>query len=203
MESAFLSRGPSPFSLTPRCPELCPPWLIPSYMALGRDLASLRCSFLISKLCRDMATHSRILAWKIPWTEEPGGLQPMGSQRLRHDWASNTTQQYAYLIKKKHAGDFPGDPEVKIIYFLLGAQVWSLVWELRSHMPHGTAKKKNACKPSSAVPGAHKCCRDSKFISCPFYAFLVNSDLYTPKPSQSQVGGSHQQPPHLCAHIHA
>ena len=52
------------------------------------------------------------------------------------------------------------------------------------------------------MPGAHKCCRDSKFISCPFYAFLVNSDLYTPKPSQSQVGGSHQQPPHLCAHIH-
>ena len=32
-----------------------------------------------------MATHSSILAWRIPWTEEPGGLQPMGSQRVRHD----------------------------------------------------------------------------------------------------------------------
>ena len=32
-----------------------------------------------------MATHSSILAWKIPWTEEPGGLQSMGSQRVRHD----------------------------------------------------------------------------------------------------------------------
>ena len=31
-----------------------------------------------------MATHSRILAWRIPWTEEPGGLQSMGSQRVRH-----------------------------------------------------------------------------------------------------------------------
>ena len=31
------------------------------------------------------ATHSSILAWKIPWTEEPGGLQFMGSQRVRHD----------------------------------------------------------------------------------------------------------------------
>ena len=30
-------------------------------------------------------THSRILAWEIPWTEELGGLQSMGSQRLRHD----------------------------------------------------------------------------------------------------------------------
>ena len=32
-----------------------------------------------------MATHSSILAWKIPWMEEPGGLQSMGSQRVRHD----------------------------------------------------------------------------------------------------------------------
>ena len=32
-----------------------------------------------------MATHSRILAWRIPWTEEPGGLQFMGSQRAGHD----------------------------------------------------------------------------------------------------------------------
>ena len=31
-------------------------------------------------------THSRILAWRSPWTEEPGGLQSMGSQRVRHDW---------------------------------------------------------------------------------------------------------------------
>ena len=34
---------------------------------------------------REMATHSSILAWKIPWTEEPGRLQSMGSQRVRHD----------------------------------------------------------------------------------------------------------------------
>ena len=32
-----------------------------------------------------MATHSSILAWRIPWTEEPGGLQSMGSQRVGHD----------------------------------------------------------------------------------------------------------------------
>ena len=34
---------------------------------------------------KEMATHSSILAWKIPWTEEPGRLQSMGSQRARHD----------------------------------------------------------------------------------------------------------------------
>ena len=34
---------------------------------------------------KDMATHSSILAWKIPWTEEPGRLQSMGSQRVGHE----------------------------------------------------------------------------------------------------------------------
>ena len=36
-----------------------------------------------------MATHSSVLAWRIPWTEEPGGLQSMGSQRVGHGWATN------------------------------------------------------------------------------------------------------------------
>ena len=34
---------------------------------------------------KEMATHSNILFWRIPWTEEPGGLQFMGSQRVGHD----------------------------------------------------------------------------------------------------------------------
>ena len=34
---------------------------------------------------KEMATYSSILAWRIPWTEEPGGLQSTGSQRVRHD----------------------------------------------------------------------------------------------------------------------
>ena len=38
-----------------------------------------------------MATHSSILAWKIPWTEEPGGLQSTGSQRVGHNLATEHT----------------------------------------------------------------------------------------------------------------
>ena len=34
---------------------------------------------------KGMATHSSILTWRIPWTEEPGGLQSMGSQRVKHN----------------------------------------------------------------------------------------------------------------------
>ena len=37
----------------------------------------------------EMAPHSSTLAWKIPWMEEPSRLQPMGSQRVRHDWATS------------------------------------------------------------------------------------------------------------------
>jgi len=39
---------------------------------------------------KEVATHSSILAWRIPWTEEPGGLQSMESHRARHDWATHT-----------------------------------------------------------------------------------------------------------------
>jgi len=36
---------------------------------------------------KEMATHSSILAWRIPWTEEPGRLQSMGLPRIRQDWS--------------------------------------------------------------------------------------------------------------------
>ena len=38
-------------------------------------------------LVEGMVTYSSILAWRIPWTEEPGGLQSMGSQRVGQDWS--------------------------------------------------------------------------------------------------------------------
>ena len=46
-------------------------------------------TFHFHALEKEMATHSSILAWKIPWTEDPGRLQFMGSQRVGHDWATS------------------------------------------------------------------------------------------------------------------
>ena len=43
---------------------------------------------------KGMATHSSILPWRIPWTEEPGGLQSLGLQRIRHDLATNSFTCY-------------------------------------------------------------------------------------------------------------
>ena len=48
-----------------------------------------------------MATHSSTLAWKIPWTEEPGGLQSMGSQRVGHDLATKHQQHNITLYTNK------------------------------------------------------------------------------------------------------
>ena len=53
---------------------------------------------------KEMATHSSILAWKIPWTEEPGRLQSMGLQRVGHDWATSLslyTVVGPYILKRK------------------------------------------------------------------------------------------------------
>ena len=47
-----------------------------------------------------MATHSSTLAWKLPWTEEPGRLQTMGSLRVRHDWATSLTFHFRALVKE-------------------------------------------------------------------------------------------------------
>ena len=65
------------------------PWLqcydSQGYMATE----SVLCSGLDLWTEKAMAPHSSTLAWKIPWMEEPGGLQSMGSRRVGHDWATS------------------------------------------------------------------------------------------------------------------
>ena len=46
---------------------------------------------------KEMATHSSILAWEIPWTEEPGGLQSMGLQKNQTHLSDQTTEQRTYI----------------------------------------------------------------------------------------------------------
>ena len=80
---------------------------------------------------KEMAIHSSTLAWKIPWMEEPGRLQSMWSQRVRHNWATSISLSLKYLsiqlllILFKHTlcpsivhscpekGGFPGGSRVK------------------------------------------------------------------------------------------
>ena len=61
------------------------------------DLQEMRVQSLGWKdpLEQEMATHSNILAWEIPWTEDPGGLHSVGSQRIRYDSATEHTHTHA------------------------------------------------------------------------------------------------------------
>ena len=66
-------------------------------------------TFHFHALEKEMATHSRVLAWRIPGTEEPGGLPSMGSHRVGHDWsnlASAAISIYVYnlLMKQCYLG---------------------------------------------------------------------------------------------------
>ena len=58
-----------------------------------QETQEIQVQYLVQEdsLEKEMATHSSILAWKMPWTEESGGLQSMGSQRAGHNLATEHT----------------------------------------------------------------------------------------------------------------
>ena len=80
---------------------------------------------------KEMATHSSILAWKIPWTEEPGRLQFMGLQRVGHDWATKLNSS----LKESNLGQgenfdlrpcsrpWPGKPQCLFVHTLFCTEV--------------------------------------------------------------------------------
>ena len=55
---------------------------------------------------KEMAPHCSILGWRIPWTGEPGGLQSMGSQRVRHDWGTSLSLSLSNSMKIHILPDF-------------------------------------------------------------------------------------------------
>ena len=73
-------------------------------VAEGRTrLSHFTFTFHFHALEKEMATHSGILAWRIPGTGEPGGLPSMGSHRVRHD--EETQQQQQCLFSPRHVPD--------------------------------------------------------------------------------------------------
>ena len=68
-----------------------------SISSFQRGFRSLRREDTLKK---EMATHSGILAWKIPWTKEPGGLQSIRSRRVGHDWTRAETKRTKVLVAR-------------------------------------------------------------------------------------------------------
>ena len=69
---------------------------ITSWQIEGETMETVRNSYFGGSKSTAMATHSSILAWRIPRREEPGRLQSMGSQRVGHDWATSLTNAWQW-----------------------------------------------------------------------------------------------------------
>ena len=100
---------------------------------MGASLVAQRLKHLLAmretwvqSLEKEMATYSSILAWRIPWTEEPGRLQSMGWQRVRHDWATSLSLFFHFI---EHGEGFPGGSVVKNLPAMQEMQGPSLGWE--------------------------------------------------------------------------
>ena len=77
-------------------------WIIKDvYIWIGTQVRSLGQE---NALEDGMATHASILAWRIPWTEDPGGLQSKGLQRVGHDWATNIFTSHIWIGREGREG---------------------------------------------------------------------------------------------------
>ena len=72
---------------------------------------------------KEMTTHSSILAWEIPWTEEPSGLRSTGSQRVRHDCATEQQRQETWRVKVGQSYPTLCDPMGYSVHGILQARI--------------------------------------------------------------------------------
>ena len=92
-------------------------------------------------MAKEMTTHSSTLAWRIPWTEEPGGLQSTGSQRVGHDWATSLSLslQFIWRCRQTTAGLEPGVRSVRdrTAQTRVESPDWGRVWALETWLKPG------------------------------------------------------------------
>ena len=103
----------------------CSPW--------GREESDMKSfTFHFHALEKEMATYSSVLAWKISWTEEPGRLQSMGSQRVRHDWVC-TPHDYYHSVSYKLTLIMPQNYHFFFVWRIIKIQTnnfWNLQYSI-------------------------------------------------------------------------
>ena len=92
--------------------------------------------------------HSGILAWRIPWTEEPGGLQSMGSQRIEHYWVTNVHSAFILLVS--------------VAYRTL------LMHSKYSKYLRTRAERMRICTIIKQLPGVFNDCQAKNIVNCVF-----------------------------------
>ena len=120
---------------------------------------------------KEMATHPSVLAWRIPWTEEPGGLQSMGLQRVGHDWATSLT----HSLK-----------EIEVCSKLDLVRTWAHIMTAaaaKSLQSCPTLRDPNVCSlPGSSIHGIFQA-RVLEWVAIAFsdydcYLFLNSGEIY-------------------------
>ena len=108
-----------------------------------------------------MAPHSSTLAWKIPWTEEPGGLQSMGSLRVRHDWATSLSR----------IGEGNGNPlQCSCLENPRDGGAW---WAAVYGIAQSQTRLKRLSSSSSSIVS---CLKDLNHIPCTEHACILSPD---------------------------
>ena len=137
-----------------RLPTMCETWV----RSLGWENA----------LEKEMATYSNTLAWQIPWTEEPGRLQLMGSQRVGHDWATSLSSLSFSILWQKNYHPHFRDEKPKWSHMARisqprssSAKILMQVWSQR--------------KSSFLVPGCLSIWVDDSVSHCFIYSSNINS----------------------------
>ena len=124
-----------------------------------------------------MATHSSILAWEIPWTEEPGGLQSMGSQRIRHDWATHSQRIFIKTGVVQRPGPGAVHPDATPTWSSHSSRwLQALPWMIWGGAQASTADQ--PLPPAAQRPGVHPGNQTSTQPSCTTWV-LPNSWSYS------------------------
>ena len=114
-------------------------------------LSDFTFTFHFHALEKEMATHSSVLAWRIPWTEEPGGLQSMGSLRVGHDWATSLSL-FTFMHWRRrwrHTPVFlPGDSRGQ--RSLVGCRLWGRTESDTTEATQQQQQQQNHCV---SIPG--------------------------------------------------
>ena len=131
------------------------------------------------------ATHSSTLAWKIPWTEEPGGLQSMGSLRVRHDWSTSLSLfTFMHLRRKWQPTSvfLPGESRGRgsLMGCVYGVtQSWARLKWLSSSSSSSSSGVMRALGPTEQEQVVGCSCWGPT-VNREMWAFLVQFDFYIP-----------------------
>ena len=131
---------------------------------------------------KEVATHSSILAWKIPWMEKPGRLQSMGLQWVGHDWATTTfsmwTLGFGFFSLNIVLWGFIQVVECIKSLFLFTAEWYSMMWVFHGFFSHLSSERHSSYFQFGAIMNKTYLNIHIKSLCEYIFSFLLGSYLW-------------------------